>query len=126
MQVYDLILRRDDTNAKGKRKRCPRKGFFYEVFLDGERISRSQTNAESDACRVLLKRAMTGKARFWREGKAFQDSERDIERAAKVQLLETERKGFRWRRYREFPAARWRTGGAPAASVRSERGGISP
>lgn len=122
MQVHNLILRCDDTDAEGKRKECPEKGYFFEAFLNGEQLSRSQTNAETDACRALLKRGLAGTARFWREGKATPDFERKIEVLAKLQLIESDRRGFRWRAYREFPDASWRCGGASSADSRSKRG----
>jgi hypothetical protein len=108
MPIYNLILRRDDRNADGRRKECPDRGYFFEAFLNGEPLSRSQVNAETDACRELLRRGLTGKARFWREGKATPDLEMKIEVAAKVQLIKSDQRGFRWRRYREFPDASWR------------------
>lgn len=100
MQVHDLILRRDDTDAKGKRKRCPANGYFYEVRYKGGLIARSQTNPQTNACRALLARGIKGKARFWRVDKTSHDIESDIEKAAKFQLSEERRDGFRWRRYR--------------------------
>jgi len=115
MKIYDLILRCDDTDAK--RKPCPAKGYFYQAFLNGEPLSRSQTNAETDACRELLRRGMTGKARFWREGKTSPDVEMNIERAAQWQLIEEDRDGLRWRRYRNPADSRAAGETTPPATV---------
>lgn len=110
MQVHNLILRCDDKNADGSRKKCPTKGYFYEVFFNGECIARSQTNPETDACRELLRRGLKGKARFWRADKSTHDIEMDVERGAAHVLVEEDRGGLRWRRYREFPQGTpWRT-----------------
>ena len=110
MQFHDLILRCDDKNADGSRKKCPTKGYFYEVYLNGERIARSQTNAETDACRELLRRGLKGKARFWRAGKNTHDLEMDVERGAAHVLIESATTGLHWRPYREFPKVTpWRT-----------------
>jgi hypothetical protein len=105
--IYDLMLRCDDTDTAGTRKACPGGGYFYEVLLNGEPLSRSRSNPETNACRELLRRGMTGKARFWRANRTAPDLVMDIERAAKVQLVEDDKGGFRWRRYREFPQGLW-------------------
>ena len=110
MQFRDLILRCDNKNADGSRKKCPAKGYFYEVFFNGECIARSQTNPETDACRELLQRGLKGKARFWRAGKNTHDLEMDVERGAAHVLIESPKTGLHWRRYREFPEVTpWRT-----------------
>jgi len=50
-------------------------------------------------------RGIKGKARFWRDGKATHDLEMDMERGAVHALVEEDKGGFRWRKYREFPDA---------------------
>ena len=83
----------------GKRKPCPTKGYFYELWLNDECIARSQTNVETDAARVLLSRGIKA-FRIWRRGRASHDYMVDCEKVAGWQLSEEDRDGFRARRYR--------------------------
>ncbi len=125
MKIYDLILRRDDTDAKGRRKPCPKDGYFYELWHKGERLARSQTNVETDAARVLLAQGVKA-FRVWRPGKASHEYTVDCEKVAGWQLSEEDRDGFRARRYRN-PADDLSAGEmpCPAPRQRRERSGVS-
>ncbi|MGA7329767.1 MAG: hypothetical protein WBX25_36120, partial [Rhodomicrobium sp.] len=76
-------------------------GYMYEVLL-GDEIICTHIDPEFASCRELLKRGVTGKAHFKREGRAQIDMICDIERAAKYCTQEGERVGPRFRKYVEF------------------------
>ena len=56
---------------------------MYAAFYGGNLLTRS-LDPEHATCRELLKLGLTGKARFWREGKPVHDLEMDIERGARL------------------------------------------
>ena len=57
--MVDLTLKRRDT--------ATRRGYQYEVWLGSELLTVS-FDPEFAACRRLLEKGITGRARFWREG----------------------------------------------------------
>ena len=95
MPIIDLILRR--------RKKPTAVGFIYEVWRDGEMMLAS-INPECAACRLLANAGITGKARFWREGRTEHDIAVDIQRGAKFTIRENERTGPRFVLYKPFVA----------------------
>ena len=95
MPIIDLILRR--------RKKPTAVGFIYEVWRGGEMMLAS-TNPELSACRLLANAGITGKARFWREGRAEHDIEMDITRAARFTVRENEHTGPRFVKFKPFVA----------------------
>jgi hypothetical protein len=69
-----------------RRKSLSRYGYRYEVVLDGEVIVSASRDPEFDACRELVKRGLSGKAVFCREGRPSLVV--DIERGAELTTKE--------------------------------------
>ena len=86
-----------------RRERPTRTGYVYEVLKDGK-VLLASLNPEFAACRLLASEGVTGKARFWREGRTEHDIEFDIERAAKFTVRENERTGPRFVKFKPFVA----------------------
>jgi hypothetical protein len=101
MTGIDLVMRR--RNQAGSR------GYRYDVLMGGELLC-TANDPEFTACRILAERGITGKARFWREGKTEHDIEMDITKASKKCIRESEKHGPRivkwspndWARERKF------------------------
>lgn len=94
--VLDLTLKR---LPKGETETHYR----YEVRLNGELLV-VHRDPEFAACRALVARGYSGKARFWREGKEHPDIEiRDIVKAARYKTLETPSVGPKFAKYVEMP-----------------------
>ena len=86
MTTVDLIIRR-------RNQPTPR-GYRYDVLLADELLVTGY-DPEFMACRLLAERGITGKARFWREGKAHHDIEMDITKASQRCVRETQNHGPR-------------------------------
>ncbi|HWJ17950.1 MAG TPA: hypothetical protein VNR65_04390 [Geobacterales bacterium] len=91
--ITDLLLRR--------REKPTRAGYVYEVLQDGK-VLLASINPEFAACRLLASEGVTGKARFWREGRPEHDIEFDIDRAAKFTVRENEQSGPRFVKFKPF------------------------
>ena len=93
--ITNLLLR--------SRKKTTRTGYVYEVLKDGK-VLLASINPELAACRLLASEGVTGKARFWREGRTAHDIEFDIERASKWTVRENEHTGPRFVLFKPFVA----------------------
>jgi hypothetical protein len=71
-----------------RRMSLSRRGYLYEVVLDGEVIVSSSRDPEYDACRELLKRGRRGIAIFSRPGVA-PHFWADVERGAQLMTKES-------------------------------------
>jgi len=89
--IVDLLLKRKPTPGT--------RGYVYDVFR-GPFLIASSRDPEHAACRHLASAGVTGKARFWREGKDRHDSTLDIERGARWSATDTKH-GVRTVRYAE-------------------------
>ena len=64
-------------------------GRRYRVTYAGETLVEGRRNPIFDACRALLARGITGRLEVWRRGKTIADMQLDIERDARLAILET-------------------------------------
>jgi hypothetical protein len=69
------------------------RGHRYRVAFRGTTLIESSRVPGLDACRAQLALGFTGKLEMWRPGKAGPDMQLDIERAAKLTVVETEKAG---------------------------------
>jgi hypothetical protein len=67
-----------------RRMSLSRRGYLYEVALDGEVIVPSSRDPEYDACRELAKRGRRGIAAFWRPDATAPALLIDVERGAQL------------------------------------------
>jgi hypothetical protein len=81
------------------------KGELYEVIFEGEVILRS-IEPVCKACRVLQSRGVSGRAHFWREGRAIWDIRMPISWGAQRSVRENKKEGPLFVNWKPFPAAR--------------------
>ena len=81
------------------------RGHRYRVAFRGGVLIESCRVPGLDACRALLALGITGKLEMWRPRKAWPDLQLDIERAAKLTVIENEKEGPRFGWWRPFSDA---------------------
>jgi len=78
------------------------RGYRYRVTFRGSTLIESSRVPSLDACRALITLGITGKLEMWRPGKVGPDMQLDIERAAKLTVVETEKVGPHLASWRPF------------------------
>jgi len=79
------------------------RGHRYRVTYNGQTLIEACREPGLDACRALLALGITGRLEMWRPGKAWHDLQLDIEAGAKLTVLENEKEGPRFVRWRPSP-----------------------
>jgi hypothetical protein len=82
----------------------------YRVLRDDAVLIESTWNPEYEAARALLAKGVTGQCEVWRAGKGHPASVMDIERAARLTVIETRKDGPRLAKWRPFAAETFRPG----------------
>jgi hypothetical protein len=79
-------------------------GYRYTVTLDGEEIVTLGRDPEHEAARACLARGITGRLELVDANTGMVRTRFDIERAAKLTVVERDAGGLRFEKYRPFSA----------------------
>jgi hypothetical protein len=84
-------------------QRCGQSGTAYEVTYLGRTLIESSKEPLSDSCRVLVAMGLKGRLEIWASEPYPRVIVRDIERAARLRVVENVNDGPRFARYRPHP-----------------------
>lgn len=80
----------------------------YRVLHDGAVLIESTWNPEYEAARALVAKGVTGQCEVWRNERPYPCGVMDIERAARLTVIETRKDGPRLAKWRPFAAETFR------------------